>query len=128
MKKFILVIILSLFFSSPSWCEWTFIDENLRGEHIYIDFSTLIKEENNSEHILTVWVVSNYNESPDGPGSLVGEIKINCKEGKFKILSTNRFSKKFGKGDLIKTYQEGKWYPYGTGEVMDTLSVKACNY
>ena len=126
----ILTFLFSLMFSSPSYSEWTKVDEGTgssnRGINFYVDFDRIRKVDG----YVYYWVLTDYLK-PTETGHLSSKIYFqgDCKLFRIKFLSVSHHKEPMGEGTGDSYSPENpEWdYPY-PDSVMETILKTVCSW
>ena len=131
MKKLLLITIILLLQSFPSFGEWKKVvekkDTEVLTHSLYLDEDSIVK----SEGFLYVWSLDDYkNNDRDGVKSVILYQKFDCKRRRNKTLIIHFYGENMGRGDVINTVKdketEVEWnYPI-PNTMGDDLLNKVC--
>ena len=98
MKNLLIIFTLlfsTVFFSSPSYAEWTKVDEGASGDTYYVDFERIQKHGG----FIYFWYIRDY-LNPETNGDLSGKEyrQGDCKLFRYKILSSSFHKEPMGGG------------------------------
>jgi hypothetical protein len=121
----ILTLLLSLMFSSPSYSEWTRIQENVEGTTFYVDFERIRKV---NEYVYW-WDLQDYLK-PTANGRVSGETynQGDCKLFRYKFLSFSHHKEPMGGGTPDSSnLKNPEWeYPHPNSSI-ETILKTVCN-
>ena len=128
MRKFVPLLILIIFivFSSTGFAEWKKISISADGISYYVDFKRIRKQ---GEYVY-FWQLSNYlKPTKDGDFSAKKYSQGDCKEFKYKILSSSYHKKTMGRGrsDGQDPVKKGWRYP-PPNSVIETVLRAVCKH
>ena len=127
MKNLLLIFTLlfsSVFFSSPSYAEWTKVGENVSGNTHYVDFERIRKVDG----YVYYWILDDYLK-PNKYGILSTKMykQGDCKLFRLKDLSAFFYREPMGGGTGEDFTPPDKWkYPHPTS-IGETALKKVCN-
>ena len=128
MKNLLLIFTLlftSVFFSSPSYAEWTKTSENTNGDTHYVDFERIRKHDG----FVYYWELQDFLKPITG-GYLSAKvyIQVDCKLFRYKNLSISTHKEPMGGGTgKTFTYNDDKWFYPPPNTVIETILKSVCS-
>ena len=97
----ITTLVFTLMFSSPSFADWTKVDEDVKGNTFYVDFERIRK----TDGYVYYWDLSDYLK-PIKYGILSAKVyrKVDCKLFQFKDLIFSFHKEPMGRGSQESDY------------------------
>ena len=131
MKKLFIIftiIFYTLSFSSDSYAEWTFVNNNEKGDRYYVDYGSVKYEDRNVYY----WVLSDYlKKGKGGVLSVKAYRKANCDSIAVKGLTWIFYDGKMGEGSIIARVDDAdkNWRYRGPASSGYDIITKICkNY
>ena len=92
---FTILVFSSVFFSSPSYAEWTKVTESVKGTTFYVDFERIRKHDG----YVYYWELGDYLK-PNEFGDLSAKVyrEVDCKLFRFKVLGDSYYTEPMGRG------------------------------
>ena len=112
MKNLLLIFTLlftSVFFSSPSYAEWTKVSKSVDGDTFYVDFERMRKHDG----FVYWWELGDYLKPHRGDLSVKRYNQGDCKSFRYKVLSYSFHKEPMGggTGDVQEPIKKGWKYP-----------------
>jgi hypothetical protein len=124
MKRTALALLLAVACGS-AFAEWTRIGQSETGDTIYVDRSTIRTREN----LVQIWYLYDLSHPPAGEKyvSVKAQSEFDCREGEYRAIAWNFYSKKMGGGDVVETGSDvSKWTPVVPGTLVQQVFKVAC--
>ena len=126
MKKItiLLVIIFTFLFSTTSWGEWSYVEENVSGDKFYYDKERVRK----SGKYLYFWdLINSIKPLPGGTLSSTTYVQLDCSVFRFKNLKITTYENSMGEGEIIMDFTPtDEWeYPYPDSSI-EVMFNKIC--
>ena len=126
MKNLLLIFTLlftSVFFSSPSYAEWTKVDEVKNGNTYYVDYERIRKHGG----FVYFWTLVNYLKPTSGMLSSKRYSQGDCKLFRHKDLSFSSYKEPMGGGTGIDYTPTDKWNYPSPNSTNETILKSVCN-
>ena len=122
MKRFIFILLLSNFFPSTSYGEWTPIVTNAFNNNVYIDIETIKR----MDKYTYVWTLEDFKNKRDEFGDLSKSIiyEIDCRKNLIQVIQIITHPKSMGIGFGKEYKYDNNWInppPLSTFGVVKTL-------
>ena len=128
MKKIILISLLFIFQSFPSFSDWEYFTKNKRtGSSVYID---LTKNKTVGKYIYW-WILFDFNSPRKGVLSRVMYMRSDCVLSKFQYVQYTLHSSQMGKNNPLKVVDNPnpkEWRHNIPGSIWEKVNEKVCNY
>ena len=124
-KSTLLALVLSVVLSSPSFADWTEVNETVDGSTVYVDFERIIKQDG----YVYWWQLTNYKKiSIHGHLSAGANFQGECKQYRFKSLSFSFHKEPMleGAGKLLEPEKKG-WQESPPASVMEQTLKTVCS-
>ena len=125
MRKFTLILVFTVIFSSTSFADWTKVTQNVRGSTFYVDFERIRKV----DEYVYFWALSDLlKPDEDGDLSYKHYHQGDCKLFRHKILSGSNHKEPMGggTGTIVNTPDEEWRYP-PPNDVWETILKSVCS-
>ena len=120
--KLLLVIIITLLFSTTSWGEWSYVGDGIKGKYYY-DKDRVRK----SDKSIYFWELYDLKEQFQNSLSDTSYTQIECSIFRYKTLKVQFYTKQMGEGGILYSYTpKNEWKYPKTNTSKEFMLNKVC--
>ena len=127
MKKItlLLVIIFTFLFSTTSWGEWSYVEEDVyNGYKFYYDKDRVRK---NGKYLYFWFLIDSLKPLERGDFSLTRYLQLDCSISRYKSLKEITYKKSMGEGEMTSDFTPPNEWKYPEPEsISEFVSNKVC--